>query len=404
MGKFFSNESTFKIISIMVALILWMYVMNEQNPQVTYVVRDVPVRMENLDTDKFALKDNSQTYAVNVKVRGRRSLITNLKSNDIDAVVNLRGRMEGDNLLPLSVNVPNNIELVDFSPKEIMVSLDAIIEEQMPVTVEIKGTPASGYAYQSPTSKPSAVVVKGPRTMVNAVKRVMAQADVDGKNQTFTSILPLRVLDGQGKDQKNIEFRPDVVEVTVPIIPVTSVSITPVVSGSPAEGFVVKNISSDPSAVVVTGDPDVLNQLSTVNSETLNIDGYMRDVTREVKIVFPEGIKALDEKATTVKITVEIEKLETRTYSFSPDEISIQGLADNLRANIVDRDNRVVITVNGPQSVIDRLNKNMIKLYVDVNGLSQGEHEVEIQTEIAAPYEIINIEPNVIGISIDSRD
>jgi len=294
MGKFLSSDSAFKIISIMVALVLWMYVMNEQNPQVTYVVRDVPIRMENLDKDKFALKDSSQTYTVNVRVRGRRSLITNLKPNDIDAVVNLRGRMEGDNLLPLSVNVPNNIELVDFSPKEILVSLDAIIEEQMPVTVEITGTPAGGYAYQSPTVKPSAVVVKGPRTMVNAVKKVMAQADVGGKSRTFTSILPLRVLNGQGQDQKDIEFRPDVVEVTVPIIPVSTVSITPVVSGSPAEGFVVTNISSEPSSIVVTGDRDVLNRLSTVQSETLDINGYTRDITREVKIVFPEGIQALD--------------------------------------------------------------------------------------------------------------
>ena len=103
MRKFLSSETAIKIFSILPALIMWMYVMNEQNPQFTYVVRDVPVKLVNLDAEKFALKNGNEEFKVNVKIRGRRSQVAEIKPNYINAEVNLRGRMEGENLLRVDV-------------------------------------------------------------------------------------------------------------------------------------------------------------------------------------------------------------------------------------------------------------------------------------------------------------
>ncbi|HQA61257.1 MAG TPA: CdaR family protein, partial [Tepidanaerobacteraceae bacterium] len=115
MRNFFATDTALKIISIVAAIIMWLYVMNEQNPQVTYVIRDVPVRLQNLDENKFALKDDSAEYKVNVKVKGRRSLVADIKPGDIYAYVNLRGRIEGDNLIRVDITTPTNIELIDVS-------------------------------------------------------------------------------------------------------------------------------------------------------------------------------------------------------------------------------------------------------------------------------------------------
>ena len=202
MRRLLDNNNVIKILSIIVAIVMWLYVMNEQNPQVTYLVRDVPVKMLNLDESKFAIKDNSNDFTVNVKVKGRRSLVVDLKPVDINAEVSLRGRMEGDNLIRVDATVPSNVELLEVSPREIMVALDGIIEEQMPVSVDIVGTPASGFADVAPSTKPQAVVLKGPRTMVNAVKRVSTSIDISGNNSTVVNTLPIRVLDGQNNEQR----------------------------------------------------------------------------------------------------------------------------------------------------------------------------------------------------------
>ena len=73
MRKFFASDTAIKILSIIAAIVMWLYVMNEQT-EVTYVIR-MPVKLQNLDETKFALKDNSIEYKVNVRVRGRRSLV-----------------------------------------------------------------------------------------------------------------------------------------------------------------------------------------------------------------------------------------------------------------------------------------------------------------------------------------
>lgn len=289
MRKFFATDTALKVISIVAALIMWLYVMNEQNPQVTYVIRDVPVKLQNLDESKFALKDGSEEYKVNVKVKGRRSLVADLKPGDIEANVNLRGRMEGDNLIRVDVTTPNNVELVDVSPREIMVTLDAIVEEQLPVSVDVAGVPAAGFAVDKAISKPQAVVVNGPRSLVNAVKKVSASIDVSDKTSTVVTTLPVRVLDAQNKEQKGITFRPDVVEVTVSIVPVSNVQILPNIKGDPPEGYIIRDVRIDPPTVVVTGSQDLLKSLQSISTEPINVDGATSTVSTEVKLIIPKG-------------------------------------------------------------------------------------------------------------------
>lgn len=401
MRNFFTNETAIKIVSILVALVMWMYVMNEQNPQVTYVIRDVPVKMINLDQSKFALKDVNQELKVNVKVRGRRSLIAELKPQDINAEVNLRGRIEGDNLLRVDVTVPPNVEFIDVSPKELIVVLDSVIEEQLPITVDVIGRPAVGFAAIKPITKPQAVVVKGPRSMINAIKKVSTKIDITGKNSTFVSTLPVRVLDAQNKEQKDIVFRPDVVEVTVPIVPVKDVTIVPRLSGNPPEGYIINDVRANPPSIRVTADSDVLSNLDTINTETINIQGRTSSLTKNVKLVIPSGVTILEEElAKDVRVSVDIERIASTTLSFSSKEIEVKNLPENLSAELEDKD--IILTVNGPESMIDKVNKSIVKIFVDVSDLAEGEHMVKITAEILKPYGVLQIEPGEIKVTLSN--
>jgi len=398
MRNFLATDTALKIISIIAAIIMWLYVMNEQNPQVTYVIRDVPVKLQNLDESKFALKDDSAEYKVNVKVKGRRSLVADLKPNDIDAYVNLRGRIEGDNLIRVDVTTPTNVELVDVSPREIMVTLDAIIEEQLPVSVDVTGIPAAGFAIDKAVSKPQAVVVNGPRSLVNAVKKVSASIDVSDKTTTIVSTLPVRVLDAQNKEQKGITFRPDVVEVTVSIVPVSNVQILPNIYGNPPEGYIIRDVRIDPPTVVVTGSQDLLKSLQSISTEPINVEGATSTVSNEVRLIIPKGISIFDEEIQSARVTVEIERLATANLSFSSEKIQILNLPLNMEAEVEPKE--ILLTVSGPESIIDKVNNNMISLNVDAANLTEGKHSVSIRVDIARPYRIIKVEPAEITVSL----
>lgn len=395
-----SRELTIKIISVIAALVMWLYVMNEQNPHVSYVIRDVPVKLVDLDQSKFAIKEDSDKFFVNVKVKGRRSIVADLKPQDINAEVSLKGRIEGENLLPVSVNVPANVELLDFSPKEILVTLDSIIEEQIPVSIKIKGTPQDGFAAAKPVVKPEEVLVKGSRGMIESIKSVVAYVDVEGKNTDVVTTLPLRALDARGREVKGVTFRPETVEITVPVLPVSKVSVTPNIRGTPADGYVIRDIRVEPSVLMITAEKDILQGIQTVNTEQINIMGISRTITRDVQITLPSGVKVFNEEqaAARARVTVEIERLSSRELTLNSLDIDIANLSSGLGASVENRD--IILTVNGPESIIDKVNNNMLKASVDASGLAEGEYTLKIKADVTSPYKIIKIEPDSIRVTV----
>jgi len=60
----------------------------------------------------------------------------------------------------------------------------------------------------------------------------------------------------------------------------------------------------------------------------------------------------------------------------------------------------VLLTVSGPESIIDKVNKNMIKLNIDVADLAEGEHLVSLRADISRPYKIIQVEPSDITVTL----
>ncbi len=401
MRDFLSNEIALKVISVIVALVMWMYVMNEKNPQVTYVIRDVPVKLVNMNEDRFTLKDSSQEFFINVKVRGRRSIVVDLKPEDIDARANMLGRMEGKNLIPIRVSVPNNVELVDFSPREISIDLDKVVEEQFPVAVDLVGTPVKGYAAATPVVKPEAVVIRGPRSLLNSIKKVVCRVDISDKSTAITSNLPLRVLDDKGQNIKGVSIEPKMVEVTVPIVPVKRVSVKPDIRGNLADGFTIKDITCNPRFVEVTADKEVLETLESISTEPLSVQNSNRSIVRQLKLILPDNVKLLREDENTVTVTVEIEGSSLKTLNFSSNEIILENLPNNATGTVEQSD--ISLTIRGPNGSINGIGKSSVKLYADVSGLSEGEHTVNLKTEIVEPYTIIDIRPSNIKVTISNN-
>lgn len=81
------NSWLARIMCVIVASILWVYVMNEQNP-ITTRSFTVPLQTVHLQDDML-VKDLPET--VNVRVSGTRSQIAALRTADVKAFIDLRG-------------------------------------------------------------------------------------------------------------------------------------------------------------------------------------------------------------------------------------------------------------------------------------------------------------------------
>ena len=109
-----------KVISVVIALILWVYVVNVINPPSSTTVTGVPVQLLNqevLAASSLAIA-GTDSYAVDVVVEGARSDIIALQADQVTAVADLFGMSKGQNYLVVSVSVPEKITVTEVGPAD----------------------------------------------------------------------------------------------------------------------------------------------------------------------------------------------------------------------------------------------------------------------------------------------
>ncbi|QSQ08276.1 CdaA regulatory protein CdaR [Koleobacter methoxysyntrophicus] len=400
MDNILRNNMSIKLISILVAVLLWMYVIGEQNPYIIHIYRDVPVKLNNLDTANFALKEEEAGFKVSVRVRGRRATISELTKSEIKAEVNLRGRMEGENLIPVAVTVPDNVELLDINPPEIMVTLEPIIEKQVPIVVRLTGTPAGGFAAMDPSAKPGEAVLKGARSVVESVKSAFVSVDISGKNRDVKGNFPLRVVDEKNGEVKNITFRPETVDVIVPIVKKADVEVIPKITGSPAGGYAVSDITVVPLTLSVTGEDEVVESLNELYTEGLDITGLSQDIQKEVKVILPEGVRPVRGEKDTVTVFINIEKEVEGSLKITK-EVDVINLQDGYEAVI----EPVEITLNfkGLRQFVDNVKEDDINIYVNLKNLKQGVYNAKLQVGVPENITLLDYSPKNISVEIREK-
>jgi YbbR domain-containing protein len=400
MDNILRNNMSIKLISILVAVLLWMYVISEQNPYIIHIYRDVPVKLNNLDTANFALKEGEAGFKVSVRVRGRRATISELTKSEIKAEVNLRGRMEGENLIPVAVTVPDNVELLDINPPEIMVTLETIIEKQVPIVVRLTGTPAGGFAAMDPSAKPGEAVLKGARSVVESVKSAFVSVDISGKNRDVKGNFPLRVVDEKNGEVKNITFRPETVDVIVPIVKKADVEVIPKITGSPAGGYAVSDITVVPLTLSVTGEDEVVESLNELYTEGLDITGLSQDIQKEVKVILPEGVRPVRGEKDTVTVFINIEKEVEGSLKIRK-EVDVINLQDGYEAVI----EPVEITLNfkGLRQFVDNVKEDDINIYVNLKNLKQGVYNAKLQVGVPENITLLDYSPKNISVEIREK-
>lgn len=397
MNNLLDNDLAIKIISVLVAIVLWIYVIGEQNPFIEQPFRDIPIQFNNLDSVNYALVEDQSSFKVNVKVRGRRSHISNLSKEAIKAEVNMKGRMEGENLLTVSVTLPDNIELVSVNPPEIMVTLEPVVEKQIPVTVDINGSPAEGFAVMDPVLKPKEVILKGPKSIIDTVKFAFISIDVSNKSEDIKGNFPLHITDERKAESKNITYRPETIEATIPIVNKADVEIEPRIIGNPAAGYAISGITVTPDIVSVTGDENILSYLQKIDTEIIDISGTNSNQQREAKIFLPTGVKLVMGEQDIVSVFVKIEAEEQHTLNITR-KVSLINIREGYEAS--SEPVGISISFKGLKQNITDIDGNDINIYADLRGLRAGTHEVELNVSVPDNVTLVDYYPKRISVEI----
>ncbi len=293
---------TIKILAFIMAVVLWLYVTNEQNPPVEASV-SVPLEVRGVAESLVAV---DAPDAVRVKVRGPRSITAGLTPQDLKAYVDLKGATEGRHSVRIYALVPTSLELVEVQPDKITVRVDGKASRTLPAEVRVTGSAPAGTVVTKTTLTPEQVTVSGPKATVDSVDRVIVPLDITGKGADFVIQVAPLIVSRDGRAVEGIGVEPDKLDVAASIVKgmdKKTVDIKTIVFGDMAPGTVLKSVVTTPARVELSGDPKELGRIDYVYTEPISVAGINKDTEKEVRLQIKEGLVA-SQAAVTVKISV----------------------------------------------------------------------------------------------------
>jgi YbbR domain-containing protein len=175
-----------------------------------------------------------------------------------------------------------------------------------------------------------------------------------------------------------------------------SLPVKPVVDGTPAQGFVVSEVTVDPLIVTVVGPARRLASTTSATTDRVMIEGASSSVTQNVSVGVTDAALRLREPR-TARVVVKIEKAGERLCA-AP-HVVLRNLEPGLRGQT---DPAVVsVLMRGAESLLARLDASSVVPYVDVTGLGRGQHQVAVLVDPKGTLSVASIRPAQVTVIIN---
>ena len=363
MKKRMESDLLLKIISVVFAFLLWMFVINTDNPVIKKTFSDVPVDMLN----EQVLDDLNQTYkiesgdTVSFTVKGKKDVVDRLTKSDFRATADVSS-MSDVHAIQIEVEALRYKSQLDIDTggATVKVVLEDVKSDQIPVNVVVKGTPASGYTVSTQTATPNLISVSGPKSVVSRIKQIVAKVDVSGLKKDVTMAQNVKCYDEDGDEvsQDRIKLDTTKIKVKIGLSRTKTIPFTVETKGTPGKGYVLGSIDYEPKHIEITGAEDDLEKISSIKLANLDISDSTKSIEKTIKasdIKLPDGIafvKSVD-KIKNIVIRANIEKKTKRTLTIPTEQIALINNTKNYDVKF--DDSELKVKISGLRSVVDKV-------------------------------------------------
>jgi YbbR domain-containing protein len=392
--KVITNNIGLKILAAVFAVILWLVVVNVDDPKISQRF-SASVVIENSEylTDQgkyFEVLNDTNTIVFTVTAK--RSYIEKLSNTDFKAVANMENAAidneTGTGKVPIEVSALRYSTLVTISKatQNLEIALDNLAQEQFIVETDTTGTLPDGCALGEVSASPNLLKVSGPESVVSRIDHVTASVDLTNMTTDIVaSVIPV-LYDSEGNaiDKNELTLNMSTVTVTARILDIKDVSLIFNVTGTPASGYAYMDMEYTPQTISIKGTASALNSVTALNipESALDISGARGDITQVIDVTeyLPSGVTIADKSQSKVTVTVHIAELSTRVVNIFPSSIQVLHLPEDYELTFDSAVIRVVLS--GIEADINALDVGSIVASIDAGQLSPGTHEVELALEL----------------------
>lgn len=396
------NSNTFyKIISVVIAISLWAYVLEATNPMKTQTFSDIPVQLLNEDnlTSKGLALSGEATYTIDVEVQGKRSVLAKLSASEFVANADLFGYSIGKNYIPVTLKVPDGITIIQSDPSKINVVIEELVEVAKPIAVSFIGQFEDGIEAGQIKTMPEEIQVSGAKSEVNAVAYVKAEVNTSKLSTEAATIQAKAVaVNSAGDVVKNVRLSSSYVDVTARLSEVKEVPLTVEVTGEVAPIYEVTNINV-PDSVKIKGTKDELAGITSLTAAAVDISSVASTSKIPLDIPLPDGVEFAN-GSEDLGIAITIKPIATKEFIYTAGEILLEGV-DGAASDITITTPQITVTASGSEAVIAGLNKSDLQPYVtlDAESLISATAKVEVRYDKALGH--ITVDPETVHITLN---
>ena len=417
MKKFFLNNLGLKLASLVIGIIAWVLVVNALDPVTSFTITRVPVVLENTE----AITGLNKVYSiisggtVNITVQAKKTDQTRITAADFLVTADMSmayGSNPERQAVNLSVRVVNNNNIIEGwtlgTNTTLLFSTEDIISRRYAVEIEPSGTLSDSYRLSDLQADPAFITVRGPQSAMASVARVVVRPDITPLTPETPEVTaaPL-VLNGNDTQIANPDLTIDAEEVSVSasLYHTKTLAVTSGgVSGAAADGYRYVGYETSVDNVVVQGSRADLANINSIviPASELGISGAVSNMsfTVDLRNLLPEGVTLAQNEPTSVVVTAQIEKLESKTLQIPVSQITVNGRANNLIYTIPQTS--VSITVVGLKTDLDVLSADSISMAIDAEGLNAGYYTLTANVTLPSGYSLNT--PASVGLRITPEE
>lgn len=370
MKKMLTENLWLKLVSVVLAAILWVLILYTYDPAAT---ADFTLNVNVINGDTITslgkVYEVMEGKTVTIRAKANSSLVKTLRTSDFEATADV------SKLSPTShANIDvvctraNNIDIrLIGDVKFLEVKLEDLITKQFPITVDKKGEAEEGFFIGNAVPKPNFITVSGGKSSVNRIKAVKVRIDANKSHESFVDSAEPRAYDADGNEivTGSLRFSDPSVSVFLNIYKTKNIPVYIKTVGAPYNGYGIESLNYEPKFIKVAGNDDKLSKIYKIELP-VEVEGEITSVESSIRLgdYVSEGLY-LVEPETVVNVNAVITRFTSKDFSLPLEQIQLVNQMEEWEYEIVGTE-PIKVTLKGLKSDLEKLSLENIKAEVNL--------------------------------------
>lgn len=401
----------FKLLSIALAVLLWVIVVyNDESITRSRTLNGLSALLNgqnSLSSNSLALTENPLTELsgnITVELDVPQAQYSLVNENNVRVWLDLSSiRTAGTQLVPLNVTCTYGT-VKNVFPSTVQVDVEALDSRSVPLNATLSGRDQS-YWYNIRSLNPSTITVSGASSIVQNIAQGRLEVDVTNMSEATARAYPFTLYDYSGNEvsQDLLSRTSSSVTASIEVFPTKELTVScdleDIIQGRVADGYEVKSISVSPPTITVAADQSLLDSLTEIAIEPIEVESVDRSFTVRRSISKLSDIRYFSTEQ--VYVTVEIaESVDSVALSNVP--VVLLNTPDHLE--VTDTPDTINVRITGAVSEISDLTVDMLQATVDLSQAAAGVNSYPVQISVPGrPNLTFEITPSTLPVSLAER-